>query len=261
MYPCHGHVPLHPRRTIKDYFMYSILIAIALFCGLLSGPLSVRILNRMPDRSFCDYDETPTEIHRSPRFSCRRQGWGVGLFLGVVYVLLLVRFGLTLQWVFLCLHCLVLAMISLSDLRFSIIPDELLIAAGVCALGAALCHVVAAPALGTALVYVLGAVIGAGLILVLNLLGRLIYGKDALGMGDLKLLAVCGIACGHTGILIAALMGIFAAGIFFAVAMALKRMKSDQFYPLGPFLVLGVCLTLMFRPVIDAAFQWYLSLL
>jgi len=68
-------------------------------------------------------------------------------------------------------------------------------------------------------------------------------------------------ACGPADILISALLGIFCAGIFFAVALALKRMKSDQFYPLGPFLVLGVCLTLCFRPYIDAAIAWYLSLL
>ena len=165
-------------------------------------------------------------------------------------------------------------MISLSDLRFSIIPDELLIGAGLCTGLAAVLDFIARPSLQAALFYLLGALLGAALIFVLNLLGRLIYGeegqsvldrllhgKDALGMGDLKLLAVCGLACGHTGILIAALIGIFSAGIFFAVAMALKKMKADQFYPLGPFLVLGVCLTLCFRPYIDAVITWYLSLL
>ena len=254
--------------------MFTLPTLGAFALGLLSTPVMVTILNRMPDRAFCDYGETPEERHHAPRVTYHKQGWAAGLFMAVVFALLFVRFGFTLTWLFLCLHCVALTMISLSDLRFSIIPDELLIGAGVFADGAAVVRFAATPTLQTALSILFGALIGAGMIFILNLLGRLIYGdeeqgllerllhgRDALGMGDLKLLAVCGIACGHSGILIAALLGIFCAGIFFAVAMALKRMKADQFYPLGPFLVLGVCLTLCFRQYIDAAVAWYLSLL
>ena len=194
--------------------MTALYISGAVALGLLSIPLMVYILNHLPDRAFCDYGETPTEHHRPPRVTSK-QAVAAGLFLAVVFVLLFVRFGFSLHWLLLCLHCIALTMISLSDLRFSIIPDELLIGAGVCAGVYGVIHCVTAPSWSTVTFYLLGALLGAALIFVLNLLGRLIYGQDALGMGDLKLLAVCGLACGPSGILIAALIGIFCAGFFF----------------------------------------------
>ena len=233
---------------------------IAIVLGLVSIPVMMGILNRMPAKCFCDYDEEPQECHQAPRFTLT-QGITAGIYLVLVFVLLYWRFGFSLQWFLLCIHCLVLAMIALSDLRFSIIPDELLIADGICSVLIVVPDIVTAPSLRTVLFPLLGVLVGAGFILALNLLGRLFYHKDVLGMGDLKLLAVCGLVCGPSGILIAAFLGILCAGLFFAFAILLKRMKSDQFCPFGPFLILGVCLTLCFMPYIDTAFRWYLSLL
>ena len=108
---------------------------------------------------------------------------------------------------------------------------------------------------------VFGAAIGAGIIVGINLLGRLLYKKDALGMGDLKLMVVCGIACGAGGTLIALVIGILAAAAFFAVGMALKRIRHGDYLPLGPFLVFGTLFTLCFRPLVDSILAWYISLI
>ena len=105
------------------------------------------------------------------------------------------------------------------------------------------------------------AAIGAGMIFLINCLGRLLYKKDALGMGDLKLMGVCGILCGTTGVVIALLIGILAAGIWFAAAIALKKVRSEEYMPLGPFLVFGTLFTLCLRPAIDAFLAWYISLI
>ena len=221
--------------------------------GMASVPLILSILNHMPARCFCDYDETPDERHQSPRVTLQKQGLPAGLFLTVSNLLLGMQFGLSVKTLVLCLFFAVLVMISLSDLRFSIIPDELLIAGAVFAV---------LSAFGDSMIGALfGALLGSGLILLMNLLGRLLYHKDALGMGDLKLMAVCGLACGPTGIAVAMVLGVLTAGICFAVAMAIGRMKSDQYSPLGPFLVFGVIFTICCRPAINAALAWYVSLL
>ena len=49
--------------------------------GLLLAALSVLVLNQMPARCFCDYDEQPGEQHLAPRVTLKKQGCPAGLFL------------------------------------------------------------------------------------------------------------------------------------------------------------------------------------
>ena len=228
--------------------------------GMVSGLLMAVILNKMPAKCFCDYDETPDERHASPRVG-KAAAAVCTVVLAVVYGILGQRFGLGIKSLFLSFACTTLVMILLSDIRFCIIPDELIIAGCLLATVAVFPDILAGPDLVTSLSPVFGALIGAGVIFLINCLGRLIYKKDALGMGDLKLMAVCGILCGTTGTVIALLVGIFAAGIWFAGAMVLKKVRSEEYMPLGPFLVFGALFTLCLRPAVDAFLAWYISLI
>ena len=237
--------------------MMNILFAIM---GILSALLMVFVLNKMPDKCFCDYDEDPDERHQAPRAG----KWSVVIcaaVLAVVFPVLINRHALGLESVFLCLVCCVLLMIVLSDIRFCIIPDELIIAGCVFSAISVFPDILSGITWANRLAPVLGALVGAGIIFCINLLGRILYKKDALGMGDLKLMVVCGIVCGPSGTVIAMLIGIFTAGICFAAAILAKKVKSDSYMPLGPYLVFGTVFTLCFRPMIDAFISWYISLI
>ena len=228
--------------------------------GIVSGFAMVWILNKMPDKAFCDYDETPDERHKAPRAGKRAIALCAAA-LAVVYGILGDRFGLGVKSVFVCVSCTVLLMVLLSDVRYCIIPDELIIAGCLFATVGAFPDILSGGDFLDRLSPVFGAAIGAGMIFLINCLGQLLYKKDALGMGDLKLMAVCGILCGTTGTVIALLIGILAAGIWFAAAIALKRVRSEEYMPLGPFLVFGTLFTLCLRPAIDAFLAWYISLI
>ena len=228
--------------------------------GIFSTGLMAVILNKMPAKCFCDYDETPEQRHMAPRAG----KWAIlvcALVLGVIFPILATRFGVGVKSVALCLFSVAMVMIVLSDVRYCIIPDELIIAGCVFATVGVFPEILAGPDWSTRLSPVMGAAVGAGVIFGINCLGRLLYKKDALGMGDLKLMAICGIACGAVGTAISLLVGIFAAGIWFAVGMVLKRVRSEEYMPLGPFLVFGTLFTLCFRPMVDAFLAWYISLL
>lgn len=228
--------------------------------GLMFTVLMAFILNKMPAKCFCDYNETPDERHNSPR-----AGKGSlilsGLVLAVVFPILVERFGLGLKSVSMCLLCVCMVMIVLSDIRFCIIPDELIIAGCILATIGVFPDILTGSDWSARLSPVLGAAVGAGVIFGINCLGRLVYKKDALGMGDLKLMAVCGIACGAVGIAIALLVGIFAAGVWFAVGIVLKRVSSEEYMPMGPFLIFGTIFVLCFRPAVDTFLAWYISLI
>ena len=240
--------------------MNSMLMIIFAVLGLACVfPMSM-ILNRMPARCFCDYNEAPEERHNAPRITSRQKAV-CSVILAAVFSLIANRFGCTVQSAALCLLCVTLMMIALSDLRYCIIPDELLIAAAVFAVIQTIPGIIEAQNLRDRLSPLTGALLGAGIIFAINLLGRILYKKDALGMGDLKLMAVCGIACGDVGIVIGLFAGILTAGFWFAAGMALKRVRSDEYLPLGPFLVAGTVFFICFQPAVERLLAWYISLI
>lgn len=218
------------------------------------------ILDRMPARCFCDYDEHPGEAQDPPRMT-KRQQIVCGAVLFAACGILGLRYGFSVTGIGLLLLTFCLLMIAVSDVRYRIIPDELIIAGAVFAVFSAVPTIVTGAGWLEKLSPVLGAAIGAAVILVMNLAGRIIYKKDTMGMGDLKLMAVVGAACGTAGVVIALLAGLMAAALWFVGAILVKKAKSEDFLPLGPFLVFGAVFTYSFRPLIDALIGWYVSLI
>jgi len=228
--------------------------------GAAFGWLMRCVLDRMPARCFCDYDENPGQEHDPPRMT-KRQQIICGVLLFAVSGYLGLRFGFTLESAGLLLLSCVLMMIAVCDVRYRIIPDELVIAAAVAAIVSALPQFFTGYGFWERSSPILGAIIGAAVILVMNLAGRVIYKKDTMGMGDLKLMAVVGLACGTVGVVIVLLVGLMAAALWFVGAIVLKKAKSEDFLPLGPFLVFGAMFTSTLRPLIDVLIGWYVSLI
>lgn len=236
------------------------MIYLSSFLGIACSALMAVVLNKMPAKCFCDYDETPDQRHKAPRAG----KWALTIsafVLASVFPVLFSRFGLSVKTAGFCMFSVILMMITLSDIRYCIIPDELIIAGCILATAAVFPDILSGEDWRVRLAPVFGAAVGAGIIFGINALGRLLYKKDALGMGDLKLMIICGIACGPSGTALAMLSGILAAGIWFAVGIAVKRVRSESYMPLGPFLVLGTLFILCFRPMVDAFLAWYISLI
>ena len=82
--------------------------------GVLLAPMGLWVLNKMPARCFCDYDEQPGPEHQAPRVFMKKQGWPAGLFLCITAVLLFLRFGAGVESAALVLFCALLTMISLA---------------------------------------------------------------------------------------------------------------------------------------------------
>lgn len=238
--------------------MFTIITAIFAAAGILSTFLLTYLMDKLPASSFCDYDETPGEAHLPPR-STTVQRMVCSLILAAVFALLQLRFGADWECISLCVFSAALLIAALSDSKFCIIPDEAIILGCIAALSAAIPRVLAAERLWDKLSPVIGAGTALTAMLTIHLIGRLLFGKDGLGMGDVKLLLVCGIVCGGKGILIALMLGILAAALWFGCALIFRRVSLGEYLPLGPFLVLGTLATLCFRPQIDALLRWYMT--
>lgn len=90
----------------------------------------------------------------------------------------------------------------------------------------------------------LGMLAGGGIFLAITLLGGLVYGKEAMGLGDVKLMGALGLFFGLTNIVIVALLSFLIGAILSVMLIVLKIKKIDEYIPFGPFIVIGALITI-----------------
>lgn len=98
--------------------------------------------------------------------------------------------------------------------------------------------------------YILGGLIGGAIFLTLGLLAKVIYKKEGMGFGDVKLMACIGFIFGVKTILVIAIISFFVAAIVSLVLIALRKKKMDSYIPFGPFIVIGTLAVMLFGPEI-----------
>ena len=105
---------------------------------------------------------------------------------------------------------------------------------------------------------VLGLAVGGGILWLLAWLSPYLFGKEGMGGGDIKLLAMIGAFLGWKPALLTIMIGSLTGSIIGISLIALRIIKRDDYIPFGPFLVLGALLSLFFaQPLLD----WYQGLL
>ncbi len=90
----------------------------------------------------------------------------------------------------------------------------------------------------------LGMVVGAGIFLLITLVGGLIAGKEAMGFGDVKLMGALGLYFGLYGIIVVSLIAFILGAIISIVLIATKKKKSDEYIPFGPFIVMAAMIVI-----------------
>ncbi|MBS0014609.1 MAG: prepilin peptidase [Desulfobacterales bacterium] len=218
----------------------------------------VRPGSRCPDCSapIAFYDNIPVISWLLLKGRCRACGRSISirypiveLAAGVMAVLVVVQYGPVLSALIYFLLICALITISLIDLDHRIIPDIISlpgIAAGFLAS-------FLLPELSW-LDSLLGILIGGGLLYAVALGYYLFAGKEGMGGGDIKLLAMLGAFIGWKGVFFT----IFTAsliGTITGIIMMLAAGKNLKFaVPFGPFLSLGAVVYLFFG---QSLIQWY----
>lgn len=85
----------------------------------------------------------------------------------------------------------------------------------------------------------LGMITGGGIFLLITLVGGLLYGKEAMGFGDVKLMGALGLFFGFSNIIIITLVSFLIGAILSIILLATKMKKSDEYIPFGPFIVIA----------------------
>jgi leader peptidase (prepilin peptidase)/N-methyltransferase len=103
----------------------------------------------------------------------------------------------------------------------------------------------------------LGAVAGGGSIWLVGVLGKLVFRKDAMGLGDVKYMAMIGSVLGWRGVLLTFVLACLTGSIFGIGKYAAVRKMG--YVPFGPFLSLGALTMLFWSGLVDDALQAYLN--
>jgi leader peptidase (prepilin peptidase) / N-methyltransferase len=172
---------------------------------------------------------------------------------GAGYLAILWTFGPTWTTVLYALLFSALLVVAGTDLTHKIIPNVVTLP------GIVLGLLGAATVLPVGLLNaLLGVAVGGGLLWALAWASPYLFGKEGMGGGDIKLLAMIGAFLGWKPALLTIMIGSLTGSVIGISLIALKLMKRDEYIPFGPFLVLGALLSMFFaQPMLD----WYQGLL
>jgi leader peptidase (prepilin peptidase)/N-methyltransferase len=177
-----------------------------------------------------------------------------------VYVLLLYKYGLSMDFVFFAFLFSVLIAVFFIDIDHRIIPDELVLTALAGGVLAVVYNI-----FRPLTIYgdrdwwnpLLGILPGSGFLLLIAIIGILIYkSDDAMGMGDVKIFAPIGLFLGWRMCIVAFVLSVFLGGLTSIILMTARLKKRKDSVPFGPFIVMGTFITVMWGREI---LLWYLT--
>jgi len=172
---------------------------------------------------------------------------------GLLSMALFIRYGISYQYFLYLLFTATLLTISFIDLHHKIIPDILSLSGIVAGLAAAF-----VPGTVSWSDSIIGIIAGGGSLFLVAVIYERITGREGMGGGDIKLLAMIGAWMGwrqlHLIVLISSLTGAIVGVAFLLMAGKGFRVRI----PFGPFLSLGAILCFFFG---SELLNWYLRLL
>lgn len=142
--------------------------------------------------------------------------------------------------------CATLIWAGIVDWKESILPNELVV---LFLFFGSLFHVAAGFALLSYQEMLLGGIVAGAVMLSIRLVANYVYKADALGLGDVKLLAAAGVWLGVENFTLALAVGAAAGMLHGAAIMAVARLKTGQWpsaqhlrLPAGPGFIVGILL-------------------
>ncbi|WMJ76673.1 MULTISPECIES: prepilin peptidase [unclassified Sedimentibacter] len=157
----------------------------------------------------------------------------IELLNGLLYALTYLKFGLTVNSILCCAMISILITVSMIDMKYKIIPDSLNIAGAMAGIIFILVN-------KTYLTGIIGALTGFGLFAAIAIL------TNAMGGGDIKLMAALGLMFGLKGTLFITLFSFVIGAVVsvFLIALNIKGRKDE--IPFGPFISLSALIYIFF---------------
>jgi prepilin signal peptidase PulO-like enzyme (type II secretory pathway) len=229
-------------KIMEDFvdLIFPILrVFLSLPLGVFAGFATVYIFNRIPAKWLCEYDEDPGKEMWGIRVRRYPFGWILSL---IFIVSLFVIRERTIPYQIAAFFAIwILLLVALSDIKYMIIPDQLVIALATSSIGFI-------PGYPDLIYPVQGTLIGGGSLLIIGAVGKYIFKKDSLGFGDVKLMAAVGLIAGTKGTIVILVLTILSAGIIMSAGVLANRINKQDERPLGPYIAIFSSLYILFTP-------------
>lgn len=171
---------------------------------------------------------------------------------GILAIFLFAKFGVSISFLALFVFCSALVVITFIDLDHQIIPDEI-----------SLPGIIAGFAVSFFLPWnswlnsLLGTLLGGGSLFLVAWGYEKLTGKEGMGGGDIKLLAMMGAFLGWRSILFIIFSSSLIGSVIGITTMLIQKKDSKLAIPFGPFLASGALLYIFYGSEI---INWYLSI-
>jgi leader peptidase (prepilin peptidase)/N-methyltransferase len=198
------------------------------------------------------YDNIPLVSWIALRGKCRRCGNAISAqyplieaLVGALWLAAYLKYGVSVHALAGALFCTILLGIGITDARHYLIPDEF--TWGGLGLGLALSLVGGWQGFLQA---VIGAAVGFGLLYAVGEAGRWLFKEEAMGGGDVKMMAMVGSFVGWKGVLLT----IFAGALLGTLIFVPLSLRKKRLVPFGVFLAVGAAVAFVWG---DAIIEWY----
>lgn len=98
---------------------------------------------------------------------------------------------------------------------------------------------------------ILGLLVGGGLVWLIRIFGTLAFGKEAMGLGDVHLMAGVGAIVGWIDVTLAFFAAAF-VGMAWTIVSAISQRGVRRTMPYGPYLAIATVLVVVFKPLFEA---------
>lgn len=180
--------------------------------------------------------------------------------IGTIYVGLLYRFGLNWEEIqknlelikFLILTPMLILTLTI-DMKHRIIPNRLNLT--ILETGFIISFIYGITNVNMAKDYILGMIVGGAIFGIITLFGGLIFGKEAMGMGDIKFTGAIGLFFGTYTVAEISLLSFLIAAFFSIIILTFRLItkNKDEYIPFGPFLAISamICIFIPAGMVFD----------
>lgn len=242
-------------------------LAICAAAGFLTGLALWYVFRRLPTRWLLDYGETEisSELRQSQKLPFSPDALVISLGEAVLFSLLYISLDSGTNFFLILLTAQPLLLIMIADHKTRIIPDQFILALIPCALLLWLYSAHSGQEMWfSGLLWRLAAAVAGGLFLFLcGWIGEKLLHREAMGMGDVKLIAACGLLVGLQRLPLLLILS-FISAAFLALPLLLRRLRHpdrDAEMAFGPFIALAAILVLGFSTFFNNLWLAYLNLL
>ncbi len=219
----------------ETHIAYYAIIAIF---GLFMGMFIDWINTRLPE-----YKKVFSKEIFKEYFSKFKPNFLLMIITSAIYILLLYCYGINNTFItnldlikFMILIPMLLSAFVI-DYKLQIIPNRLNLT--MFEIGIIIAFIYGLSDIAITINMIFGMLAGGGIFLLITLIGGIVYRKEAMGFGDVKLMGALGLYFGLSNIITITLVSFLIGAILSILLLVTKIKKMNEYIPFGPFIVLG----------------------